>query len=119
MTNPFADQKKFMKACGQSTEFFNEAQVRLYADLMWEEFGEWWESRSGTTDDIDACIDLIVVTIGYMISRGWDVEGAWQEVMRSNMAKIDPTTGTVHRREDGKILKPKGWTPPDLSRFVK
>jgi len=35
------------------------------------------------------------------------------------MAKVDPVTGKVKRREDGKILKPEGWTPPDLSKFTK
>jgi tripartite-type tricarboxylate transporter receptor subunit TctC len=32
---------------------------------------------------------------------------------------IDPATGKVQRREDGKVLKPEGWTPPDLKPFVR
>ena len=51
--------------------------------------------------------------------KGYDVAGAWNEVMRSNMAKVDRQTSKVKRREDGKILKPEGWTPPDLTKFVK
>jgi predicted HAD superfamily Cof-like phosphohydrolase len=35
----------------------------------------------------------------------------WKEVHRSNMAKLE---GGVRKREDGKILKPEGWTPPDV-----
>ena len=35
------------------------------------------------------------------------------------MAKVDPHTGKVSRREDGKILKPEGWKPPDMSKFIK
>jgi hypothetical protein len=31
----------------------------------------------------------------------------WDEVVRSNMAKIDPRTGVVNKREDGKVLKPE------------
>jgi hypothetical protein len=34
------------------------------------------------------------------------------------MAKIDPLTGTVLRRADGKILKPAGWTAPDLDSVI-
>jgi len=34
------------------------------------------------------------------------------EVHRSNMAKL--VDGKVIRREDGKVLKPEGWTPPDV-----
>ena len=28
-------------------------------------------------------------------------------------------TGKVIKREDGKVLKPEGWTPPQLKQFVK
>jgi predicted HAD superfamily Cof-like phosphohydrolase len=50
--------------------------------------------------------------------KGYDVAGAWDEVLKSNMAKVDPVTRKVKRREDGKILKPEGWKPPDLSKFT-
>jgi hypothetical protein len=43
---------------------------------------------------------------------------AWDEVLRSNRAKIDPLTGAVRKREDGKILKPAGWTAPDIARVI-
>jgi hypothetical protein len=38
--------------------------------------------------------------------------------MRSNFAKVDKETGKVVKREDGKVLKPDGWTPPDLRPFL-
>jgi hypothetical protein len=38
--------------------------------------------------------------------------------MDTNFAKIDPTTGKVIKREDGKVLKPKGWLAPQLSQFI-
>jgi predicted HAD superfamily Cof-like phosphohydrolase len=47
-----------------------------------------------------------------------DGEGAWKEVMDTNFAKIDPDTGKVRKREDGKVLKPDGWRPPDLKAFI-
>jgi predicted HAD superfamily Cof-like phosphohydrolase len=50
---------------------------------------------------------------------GADGEGAWNEVMRTNFAKIDPDTGHVRKRGDGKILKPQGWEPPELGKFVR
>jgi predicted HAD superfamily Cof-like phosphohydrolase len=49
---------------------------------------------------------------------GSDAEGAWKEVMSTNFAKIDRETGKVRKREDGKVLKPVGWVPPDLKPFV-
>lgn len=114
LTNPFNDVANFMVACGQTTSMHNEAQSALYRDLITEEFSEWRASWPGSVDDIDAVIDLIVVLSGYGLSRGWNMEAAWQEVHRTNMAKIDPATGLVRKRADGKVLKPVDWTPPDL-----
>jgi predicted HAD superfamily Cof-like phosphohydrolase len=68
---------------------------------------------------LDALIDMLVVTIGAIHSAGFDAEGAWKEVMRTNFAKIDKETGKVVKREDGKVLKPDGWTPPNLGTFIK
>jgi predicted HAD superfamily Cof-like phosphohydrolase len=45
-------------------------------------------------------------------------EGAWDEVMRTNFAKIDTSTGKVKKRSDGKVLKPENWLPPKLDSFV-
>ena len=42
----------------------------------------------------------------------------WKEVMMTNFAKIDHDTGKVRKREDGKVLKPTGWVPPNLKTFV-
>jgi predicted HAD superfamily Cof-like phosphohydrolase len=50
--------------------------------------------------------------------KKFDIKGAWEEVARSNLSKIDSNTGMVLRRDDGKILKPANWTPPNLTRFV-
>jgi hypothetical protein len=50
---------------------------------------------------------------------GADGEGAWKEVMMTNFEKIDKETGKVRKREDGKVLKPLGWTAPKLAPFLK
>lgn len=118
MTNPFRDQEKFMRACDQTTGEFNEAQYQLYCNLISEEFNELVASKT-KVDDLDALIDILVVTIGAIHSLGVDAEGAWKEVMSTNFAKIDRETGRVRKREDGKVLKPAGWTPPELEQFVR
>ena len=117
MTNPFRDQEKFMRACDQSVGEFNEAQYQLYCNLISEEFNELIASTT-KVGDLDALIDILVVTIGAIHSLGVDAEGAWKEVMNTNLAKIDQQTGRVRKREDGKVLKPAGWTPPNLEPFV-
>ena len=119
--NPFRDQEKFMRACDQSVEGFNEPQFNLYTKLIQEEVDELWDAnaKADQTECLDALIDILVVTIGAIHSMGADAEGAWKEVMRTNFAKIDRDTGKVRKREDGKVLKPQGWTAPNLEPFVK
>lgn len=116
--NPFSDQQQFMLASGQTTGIENVNQYRLYHSLMREEMQELEDSVT-REDDVDALIDILVVTIGALHSIGVDVEGAWREVHASNMAKVDAGTGVVLRREDGKILKPEGWKPPNLNQYLR
>ena len=107
-----------MNACDQSTGVLNKEQYQLYCNLIKEEFDELCESNN-IVDDLDALIDILVVTIGAIHSLGANGEAAWNEVMRTNFAKIDPETGKVRKREDGKVLKPEGWTPPNLEPFTR
>ena len=57
MTNPFLDQAKFMRLCGQSVGQENVEQYKLYLDLIKEEVQELEDSRT-RTDDLDALIDI-------------------------------------------------------------
>ena len=109
-----------MAACGQSIEGFDEEQYKLYISLVTEEVGELYTAQAANdkTEQLDALIDILVVTIGALHSFGADAEGAWREVIRSNFSKIDPVTGFVRRREDGKILKPIDFSPPQLAQFL-
>jgi len=121
MTNPFRDQEKFMKACDQTVGKMNEKQYAMYIKLINEEHQELLEATlaEDPIEQLDALIDILVVTIGAIHSAGYDAEGAWKEVMQTNFAKIDKETGKVRKREDGKVLKPLGWVPPDLKPFTK
>jgi predicted HAD superfamily Cof-like phosphohydrolase len=121
MTNPFRDQEKFMRACDQTVGDFNESQFNLYTSLIQEEVDELWAANADadTVECLDALIDILVVTVGAIHSMGADAEGAWKEVMNTNFAKIDKDTGKVRKREDGKVLKPLGWTAPSLEQFLK
>ena len=66
----------------------------------------------------DGIGDAIVVLVGTALSYGIPLDLVWAEIDRSNMAKIDPVTGKVIKREDGKVLKPAGWSPPDIAGCI-
>jgi len=114
----YNDVVKFIEACDQERNLDN---VQLYRRLISEEYEEYLHGLA-TNDDVeqlDACMDMIWVILGYCYMKGWNVDGAWNEVARSNLMKINPETGKVNKREDGKVLKPEGWTPPQLEQFIK
>ena len=120
MSNVFRDQAKFMNACGQTVGSRNQDQFDLYLKLIQEEVSELQTAidNNDRVEQLDALIDIMVVTVGAVQSLGVDGEGAWKEVMSTNFAKIDSLTGRVRKREDGKVLKPVGWRPPELAKYI-
>jgi len=64
----------------------------------------------------DALLDLLYVTMGAGITWGFPMWQLMDEVQRANMAKVGPGS---RRREDGKVLKPEGWQPPDLVKVMR
>ena len=119
MTNVFKDSLKFMTAAGQ-TDVPNKKLFKMYLDLIKEEYKELRDAvkAKDEVETLDALIDIMVVTVGAAHAMGYDAEGAWNEVVKTNFAKIDPETGLVKRREDGKIMKPDGWKAPELAPFL-
>ena len=117
MTNPFKDIDTFATACDQAPSVEN---YERYLGLIDEEYTELQDAieANDRLEQLDALIDILVVTMGAVRAGGFDAEGAWNEVMRTNFAKIDPVTGKVRKREDGKVLKPEGWQPPSLTPFI-
>ena len=117
----FLDQMAFMLACDQTVGKFNQEQFKMYLSLIQEEADELAQAiqQHDKVETLDALIDILVVTIGAIHSLGVDAEGAWNEVLASNLAKIDKETNKVRKREDGKVLKPEGWQPPNLGRYVR
>ena len=108
------DVLTFLNACDQEPSMDN---INLYFKLIQEEYEEFLHAQD-TVEELDACMDMIWVILGYCYMRGFKVDAAWLEVARSNLAKINIKTGKVIKREDGKVMKPHNWTPPDLTNYV-
>jgi len=118
MSNMALDVKVFIDACDQQS---SEENARLYHTLINEEYNEFIQAvlNKDDVEQLDACMDMIWVILGYCYMKNYNVYGAWEEVARSNLSKIDRKTGKVIKREDGKVLKPEGWASPDLKSFIK
>lgn len=131
-----ADQKRMMQAFGQSTAERNPKQAGLYLRMMVEELAETLvaanpsEAKAINTfakmlsyycvvapdhdlvEMFDGAVDLHVVTLGFGVAMDLPMAEGWDAVLDTNLVKVDPTTGLVRRRADGKVLKPEGWVPP-------
>tara|TARA_B100001765_G_C19330985_1_gene261702 strand:+ start:242 stop:622 length:381 start_codon:yes stop_codon:yes gene_type:complete len=108
--------KKFEQTIGDSPGFSDEDTMKLRIDLIEEEFLELIQAYKGEDFPslIDAIADLIYVLLGTATATGVDLEPVWEEVQKTNMAKVPG-----NKREDGKLLKPQGWLPPDISALLK
>jgi len=117
MTNVFEDVNTFGTACDQEP---SKENYKMYLGLIDEEYNELADAveANDKVEQLDALVDILVVTVGAIRAAGWDGEAAWREVMNTNFAKIDPDTGKVRKREDGKVLKPEGWKAPNLGQFL-
>ena len=113
----FDDQAQFMRASGQTVGEQNKDQFGLYVKLIAEEVKEFMDSES-EAEAFKELMDIITVCIGAGNSRGWPMQGGWEAVLLSNLRKIDPATGQVLRREDGKVLKPDSWRAPDMAKLL-
>jgi hypothetical protein len=130
-TTAFARLAELPEGIGLADVKTRALRVRLLA----EEFREYLageratieESGPGKGDVIvwgdadpvevaDGLADVIVIAWGTLLTYyGEEVaREICREVWASNLAKVDGTHGEIVRREDGKLLKPEGWQPPDV-----
>jgi len=84
---------------------------RLRRNLIKEEIQETLDAirQNNLVALADGIVDSIVVLLGAAITYGIDIRPVWDIVHASNMAKKG---GKL--REDGKMLKPEGWEPPNV-----
>lgn len=86
--------------------------------IMKEELDEWHEASQEFTvkEKSKELADVLYTVLGTILEEGLQdvIEEVFDEVHRSNMSKLD-TDGKPIRRADGKILKGKNYTKPDLS----
>jgi predicted HAD superfamily Cof-like phosphohydrolase len=60
--------------------------------------------------------DVVYVAFGTAHAFAIDLDVALAEIHRAAMSKLDPATMVV--RSDGKILKPNGFVPPNMSEAM-
>lgn len=90
------------------------AERRWLSRRGWES-SERKEGQDAFYDDdlpgeADAIVDEIYFLLGRAVEMGIDLDPLFRAVHIANMCKEGGAT-----RADGKILKPEGWTAPDIA----
>lgn len=106
------DEERVRLISEELIELFEACGVRKYAReaMARLEVAMDRDLRVSMPAVADALADLDYVVEGTRLEFGINGAPIAAEVHRSNMAKLG---GSV--REDGKIMKPPGWTPPDIA----
>lgn len=92
---------------------------RLRVELLREEFEEFAEAveKSDVVAVADALADIVYVAYGSALTYGIDLDAVLREVHRANMSKLGPD-GRPVLRDDGKVLKPATYSPPDVGKVL-
>jgi predicted HAD superfamily Cof-like phosphohydrolase len=69
------------------------------------------------SDQIDAMVDAYYYMLDTAGKHGMNLSKVFQIVHAANMAKRHKD-GKFHRRNDGKIMKPPGWTTPNIKKEI-
>jgi predicted HAD superfamily Cof-like phosphohydrolase len=90
-------------------------RANLRAALIVEEAKETVDAilDNDIAETIDGLCDLIYVCVGAAAEFGVDLEAYFSEVHKTNMMKSGGA-----ERTDGKLLKPEGWTPPQIKQML-
>ena len=112
----------FMESMEQEVRIvpsFPEDHIQnLRKDLIEEELDELNLAidNQDLVEVADALTDLLYVVYGAGHAFGIDLDECFKEVHRSNLSKLGEDFKPI-KREDGKVLKPNTYSPPNL-KFV-
>tara|TARA_B100000965_G_scaffold201985_1_gene168661 strand:- start:156 stop:536 length:381 start_codon:yes stop_codon:yes gene_type:complete len=100
-------------------EFPEEYIQKLRIDLIEEELDELHLAvdNQNMVEVADALTDLLYVVYGAGHAFGIDLDECFHEVHRSNLSKLGEDFKPI-KREDGKVLKPDTYSPPDLKTVL-
>jgi len=112
---PMSMVKEFASETGQNP------QPHLYATLIAEEADEWRSEyqRDTKEEQLKELADLVYVIYGFANAKGWDLDEAIRRVHVNNVGRCIQPDGTIHRREDGKIIKNPEYPAVNLNDLTQ
>ena len=126
MKNQINQVARFNEAFGQKIAIqptnISPEEAELRFNLQQEELDEYKQAtqEGNIVEILDSLVDQAYILCGTILQHGLqDVfEEAFNLVHQNNMSKLGED-GKPILREDGKILKPEGYVPVDLSKVFE
>ena len=131
--------EKFLLTTNSEPTIPSEEDMALRDELIAEEFLTEYRDAVRDRDLVkiaDALGDILYVVYGAGVTYGIDLQSVFEEIHRSNMSKLWSDVSEVSRenpdytvnrvadgkfvvhRPDGKVVKPPGYSPPDLQKVM-
>ena len=104
-------EKEILELCEGASYYYKRQDKSFLSDL--ELLANDDEAK---IELLDALCDQIVTAVGVAHMLDMDIEGALDEVNKSNYSKFED--GKAVLDENGKIRKGKDYFPPDLTKFI-
>lgn len=124
-------QKAFGGLCNESPTLIPRENWLLRLNLSQEEIDEYKDAceDEDIVEVFDAVLDRLFLAFGDAVEHGFQkiLEKGFDEVMRSNMSKLDENGNAIinglkgiydETRPLGKVLKSKNFSEPNLSQFL-
>ena len=102
-------------------EFCTATGVQVQVDPQNHAIELNWNPRVkyNPAEAFDALIDLVYVALGTAHLFGFPWQQGWRLVQRANMAKVRASSAADSKRGSAlDVIKPPGWTPPNIARLL-
>ena len=129
MTNNYKDVGNFHKKFGLQYHDggdiieLDDETFKFRRDFIQEELDEFVEgyTEGDVAKMFDSLVDLVYVAMGtaHMCNFPW--QDGWDEVQRANMSKERASSSDdsrSKRKNSLDVVKPDGWTPPDIDAVL-
>lgn len=95
----------------------DDDSITLQRNLVDKKFEELCNGGNDI-EFLDAIGDLVYALIGFALKMGYDLDGAFREIHRSNMSKLGADGKPVYS-STGKVTKGPNFTPPNLAPYIE
>ena len=99
----------------------NNELVNFRTSFLMEELAEYTQAitKKDAAGALDALVDIVYIALGTAWLFNLPFERAWEQVQKANMSKIRTKSKSKKRGTSFDVVKPKGWTAPDIEQIIE